>query len=152
MCGLHSEDQCTTAGFGSVERATEVVRPGRGPIPPLCGGLVRRPVRRCSSLQINTIIPKCSLLDSSVTVGYYSSLVRHSAVRSERNFLIVESKMGNRTTMEKTAVRSGREREKENDRENVENARSKLGDRDAEAIRIGSVHAFKRKMMRAGLN
>ena len=60
MGGRHSKDQCTTAGFGSVERATEVVRPGRGPIPPLCGGLVRRPVRRCSSLQFNTNIPKCT--------------------------------------------------------------------------------------------
>ena len=58
MCGRHSKDQCTPAGFGSVERATEVVaRPGRGPIPPLCGGLVRRPVRRCSSLQFNTNHP-----------------------------------------------------------------------------------------------
>ena len=54
MCGRHSKDQCKPAGFGSVERATEVVaRPGRGPIPPLCGGLVRRPVRRCSSMQFN---------------------------------------------------------------------------------------------------
>ena len=64
MCGRHSKDQCTPAGFGSVERATEVVaRPSRGSIPPLCGGLLRRPVRRCSSLQFSTnqfttIIPK----------------------------------------------------------------------------------------------
>ena len=55
MRGRHSKDQCKPAGFGSVERATKVVaRLGRGPIPPLCGGLLRRPMRRCSSLQFNT--------------------------------------------------------------------------------------------------
>ena len=43
----------------------------------------------------------------------------------------VESKMGNMNLSEKIKGRSGREREKENGAKNVENERSRSGDRDA---------------------
>ena len=77
--------------------------------------------------------------------------VRHSTVRHRNKISVVESKMGNRTTCEKTAVRSGREREKENGRKNAENEWPRSGDRDATKSKIVPVAAIRRKLMRAGL-
>ena len=50
--------------------------------------------------------------------------------------------MGNKSVSEKTAVSSGREREKENETENAENERAEIDDR-VDAIRNATMAAFK---------